>query len=513
MASVNTSVIKRPRPDGSGLIGVTTDQLVIKRVRIVSEVPNSTVDRTQLLQDADGEIALTSQIPNSSSFVTLTGNQVINGVKTFSMNPTITAITSPSGYVLTIPDTTNDTIAKLGDISGGGFVTLTGTQSITGFKTFSTNPKIAAIISPTGYTLTLPDSVNGTVALTSQIPTNSTYVDLTTNQSVAGNKTFSSDLTISSGNLTLTNGRLLSTALGTNSAPAIAIGTSSNDGIYSPSATQLCLVTNGTARITLSTASVTLNANLALTGSGTTTFTSGSGGFTSAGPVISTLASSATTCAFRPSSSANTGLFGSSSTVGVAVSGSQIASFTSTGPSFTGITSSSTSIVTPLIRPVSGTSIIMAPAVDSASGTHTLQVSPTSGAWAAGGVANLYLGDFNHYITCSYSNPMVINDSNGIKIGSNGVTMYNIQRGSVAYSTPLSSQSYASTSISFSNTFSTVPGQVLVTLNMTAGSTYWDQCSCQVASTSTTGFTLGIRNNNPTNATTGTVNISFIAIQ
>jgi len=91
------------------------------------------------------------------------------------------------------------------------YVNLTSTQIITGDKTFNGTTSwngtcfigssgSLRISSPSAYaafvyggalnsTLTLPNST-GTLALTSQIPTNSSYVDLTTNQTVGGNKTF-----------------------------------------------------------------------------------------------------------------------------------------------------------------------------------------------------------------------------------------------------------------------------------------------------------------------------------
>jgi hypothetical protein len=78
----------------------------------------------------------------------------------------------------------------------GSAVTIAGNQTITGIKTFSAAPAISTI-SNTG-TLTLPTST-GTLALVSQIPTNSTYVDLTTTQSISGAKTFSSATTFANG--------------------------------------------------------------------------------------------------------------------------------------------------------------------------------------------------------------------------------------------------------------------------------------------------------------------------
>lgn len=72
----------------------------------------------------------------------------------------------------------------------GRYVSLTKTQAINGVKTFTSAP-IMSSISNTG-TLTLP-TTTGTLALTSQIPTNANYVDLSTNQNIAGQKTFTAN--------------------------------------------------------------------------------------------------------------------------------------------------------------------------------------------------------------------------------------------------------------------------------------------------------------------------------
>ena len=51
-----------------------------------------------------GTLALTSDIPSSASFVTLSGNQTITGTKTFSSSPIISSITNIG--TLTLPTTT-----------------------------------------------------------------------------------------------------------------------------------------------------------------------------------------------------------------------------------------------------------------------------------------------------------------------------------------------------------------------------------------------------------------------
>jgi hypothetical protein len=186
---------KRGRPDVSGQIGIGTDELYIKRVKIVAPSGNSTILRTQTLTDGDGTIALMENIPSVSNTVTLTGNQTITGQKTFAVNPKITAISTPANYVLTLPNTQHGTVALTSDIpTNSTYVDLSTNQSVSGIKTFATNPKLTALTTPSNYTLTLPDTASGTIAKTSDIPTNSTYVDLTTNQTVGGIKTLTSQL-------------------------------------------------------------------------------------------------------------------------------------------------------------------------------------------------------------------------------------------------------------------------------------------------------------------------------
>lgn len=82
---------------------------------------------------------------------------------------------------ITFPDSTG-TVALT-----SGVVDLTTNQTIAGTKTFSNAPVISTI-SNTGV-ITVP-TTTGTLALTSQIPNNTSYVDLTTNQTINGIKTF-----------------------------------------------------------------------------------------------------------------------------------------------------------------------------------------------------------------------------------------------------------------------------------------------------------------------------------
>ena len=68
----------------------------------------TTATGTLSLPTTTGTVALTSDIPSSSSFVTLSGNQTITGTKTFSSAPIISTITNIG--TLTLPTTTTTLI-------------------------------------------------------------------------------------------------------------------------------------------------------------------------------------------------------------------------------------------------------------------------------------------------------------------------------------------------------------------------------------------------------------------
>jgi hypothetical protein len=172
---------------------------------IISQITNT---GTLTLPTTTGTLALVSQIPSLTNYVDLTSNQSITGIKTFLGAPVISTITNTG--ILTLPTTTG-TLALVSQIpSLTNYVDLSSNQSITGVKTFSTAPVISSITN-TG-TLTLPITT-GTLALVSQIPTNSTYVDLSTNQTITGIKTFSGAPVIST--ITNTGTLTLPTTTGT----------------------------------------------------------------------------------------------------------------------------------------------------------------------------------------------------------------------------------------------------------------------------------------------------------
>ena len=100
---------------------------------------------------------------------------------------------------------------------------------IRGLTTFQAGLSTASI-SNSGSTFTVPSS-SGQLALVSQIPTSSSYVDLTTNQTVAGNKTFSGTTAMAAG------------LVGT---PSLYFSSDSTTGLYRPSANNLAITAAGT---------------------------------------------------------------------------------------------------------------------------------------------------------------------------------------------------------------------------------------------------------------------------
>lgn len=413
---------------------------------------------------AAGSTGPTGPVVDTSSLVDLASTQTISGFKTFSSGAEF-----PSGIF-------NNTASFLPD-SGSGFILAAkgnyGSYVSQGLSLIS-NQTISNTSYLAGATLNAGASTytnsataaSGIVAQVSDIligqrtwTATNTGVVYTSAASlrIDGPPIASTNVTITTpnalhinaGNIQLTNGRVISTALGTAALPAFAIGALLRDGMYSSAAGNVNISAGGTLRATFSTASLSFASNYSLSGSGTATFTSGSGGFTSAGPVSSSLASSAAACSIRPSNNANTGLFGSGATnVSIAVGGTAILSCSTTGAAITGTLSGTTSVSTPLLRPVTGNIIQSCPATDSTTGTAQLRISPTSGTWTTNGTAQLQLGDASHYVQAVNGIGMTLFDTNAMNFSTTNYFNF-FDNGSTSYlmigalqSDPIGTNSY-----------------------------------------------------------------------
>lgn len=336
--------------------------------------PTLTANRTYTLRDSSGTIAFLSDVPTSSNYVDLTTDQVISGIKTFNSNPVMQSggilFNSGSGFctlqhtaatnaTVTLPSATGFLLESVGNYStvASQGLTLSNNQTISNASYLvgttincASSTYTNSVTAASGTVTTVADVLIGarTYAATN---TGVTYTNASTLQitgpPISGTNvtlTTTNAILVDSGNMTLTNGRYLSAGLGSATTPIFSIA--GNGGIYSSAANTINITTGGTLRCSWSTSTMTLAANYAITCSGTATITSGSGGFTSAGPVASSLASTAAACAIRPTNNANTGIFGTAATnVSIAVGGTSIVSCGTTGTSITG-TLSTTGLTT-----------------------------------------------------------------------------------------------------------------------------------------------------------------------
>ena len=141
-----------------------------------------TAGRAIAFPDLSGTVALVAQIPTNTTYVDLTTAQTVGGIKTFSSAPRLTTVATANSNLNVIVRNTGTGALELNT----NMADLTSAQTFTN-KTL-TNP-IISTISNVGV-ITVP-TTTGTLALVSQIPTNTSYVDLTTAQTVGGIKSFS----------------------------------------------------------------------------------------------------------------------------------------------------------------------------------------------------------------------------------------------------------------------------------------------------------------------------------
>jgi hypothetical protein len=127
-----------------------------------------------------------------TEYVKNTGNETISGVKTFSSLPVLPT-TAP---------TANNPIRK--GYADSNYVGITGNQTVSGEKTFSTLPKVPTT-TPTSNDQVASKAYVDSVASGGSGGSGGPYVDLTTNQSIGGVKTFTSIPLLPSSMPTLNN--------------------------------------------------------------------------------------------------------------------------------------------------------------------------------------------------------------------------------------------------------------------------------------------------------------------
>lgn len=153
-----------------------TTSAVISNQNSINTLNSKVTANTNSINTLNGKVAdLESGV--STGVVNLTGNQTINGVKTFSAPPI--SATNP---------TANNQVANKAyvDTVGNTAVKLTGNQTIAGTKTFS-SPVVVPNATANTHAVNLAQ-------LNTKANANAT-VNLTGDQSIAGAKTFNSNIT------------------------------------------------------------------------------------------------------------------------------------------------------------------------------------------------------------------------------------------------------------------------------------------------------------------------------
>ena len=548
-------------------------------------------------------------ISASDTVMTLGTAQTISAVKTFSAAPVISSITNTG--TLTLPTTTG-TLALTSQIpSLANYVDLTSAQTISGVKTFSAAPVISSITN-TG-TLTLP-TTTGTLALVSQIPTNANYVDLTTNQTVAGQKTFTGSMTlndvaipastylgnslqdatatvndpvssglisqlsfnylgtktitatsattytsaatlhipsapvastnatittpsalqIDSGNLKMGTGRLTIAATQSAGTPSIAVGASSNDGIYSTGAGNVSIARAGIIGANFSSSGLaiynsagTFASTLSFAGSASYTLTMPNSTSTIAALGLAQTFSAAQTFSGQiintkagATAGGTAGIYSNPATTAFSGANNYFWNYFVAPPASASTTGSAANVY-----------IAGASAGTASAGNYALQVAagPTSIPAGTVGAPSLVFGannttglysDVANTVKCAISGANVsTTSSTGFTVSGKTTTtqlqvgtfstINGIQTGLATCPTNITSGSSATNSVTFSVAFSTTP-QLTATLQWSGG-VLGQAGILTVSAISASGFSFIVYN--PAGSTiTSTLNVSWIAI-
>lgn len=204
---------------------------------------------TFTVPSSSGQLALVSQIPSLASYVDLTSPQTISGVKTFSANPIISAISNTG--TLTLP-TSTDTLV------GRATTDILTNKSLVDASCFWVNSvdntkKLAWSLGTQTASTTLTLISNQTTSQSLNIPNitaTDTILTLGLTQTITATKNFTG------GSGIVTSGVYPRTSASnqqssTFTTPAIQIGGNTNDGIYSSTTDVIDIGTQGTNYISL----------------------------------------------------------------------------------------------------------------------------------------------------------------------------------------------------------------------------------------------------------------------
>jgi len=431
------------------------------------------------MPSSSGQLALVSQIPSSTNFVDITTNQSINGIKTFSTNPIISAI-SNSGFNLSIPTITGaDTIASLGLTqtfsATKNFTALTGlatagvyprTSASTQYSSTFTTPAIQiggstndGIYSSgtdiidigsqgTNYISLQPQGIYRFVGGTIDpaIVFNQ-RIQVLNGASSAASPAIQIDNqnsgfyrvnqgTIGIGISGVATGRWSSAGLnifgvaGTAAAPAFVMNNDTDTGLYATAANQVGIACAG------SQVGNWTSTGLSLVGSG----------------VISNVLGTVSLPSYTFTGDTNTGIYSSAAdTIDFACGGVNRLSITSSLADFAG----TVQILT--IRGKGGSSNIVsvAPITNDAVGTSILRITPHTGGWSATGIATLQFGDLNHTVSVTNGTAMTldvpteirssISGTQRLKVSATGINTTGIAQTSIPMATMMTKSTAQST--------------------------------------------------------------------
>ncbi len=156
-----------------------------------------------LIQSGDSSLstALTAQIglkANDNEVVHLTGTETIGGVKTFSNNVVVPSLNGISATTLGYLDATSGIQLQInGKANQSAVVKLTTDQTIAGIKTFTSNVIVSSLNGIANTTLAYLDATSSIQTQLDSKAGNGDIVTLSSVQTVTGNKTFNNTNSLS----------------------------------------------------------------------------------------------------------------------------------------------------------------------------------------------------------------------------------------------------------------------------------------------------------------------------